>query len=80
MGTSPTVIVALEARPVGEHTAAQPIPVEVAPIILDASHSAGRAFGADGTPMAVLIDVEGNIASEIATGAAAVLALANGQD
>jgi peroxiredoxin len=36
----------------------------------------GRLFGATGTPMAVLIDAEGKIASEVASGAQAVLALA----
>jgi hypothetical protein len=36
----------------------------------------GRLFGATGTPMAVLVDAEGKIASELAVGAPAVLALA----
>src|SRR5205814_6697260 len=36
----------------------------------------GRLFGATGTPMAVLVDVKGKIASELAVGAPAVLALA----
>jgi peroxiredoxin len=36
----------------------------------------GRLFGAAGTPMAVLIDAEGKIASEVTAGAQAVLALA----
>jgi len=36
----------------------------------------GRLFGATGTPMAVLVDAEGKIASELAAGAPAVLALA----
>src|SRR5205807_7058688 len=39
----------------------------------------GRLFGANGTPMAVLVDAQGKIASELAAGAPAVLALA-GQD
>jgi hypothetical protein len=38
--------------------------------------SVGRQFGAGGTPMAVLVDAEGKIASELAAGAPAVLALA----
>jgi len=38
--------------------------------------SVGRLFGATGTPMAVLVDEEGKIASELAAGAPAVLALA----
>jgi peroxiredoxin/uncharacterized membrane protein YphA (DoxX/SURF4 family) len=36
--------------------------------------SVGRLFGATGTPMAVLVDAEGKIASELAAGAPAVLA------
>jgi len=38
--------------------------------------SVGRQFGAGGTPMAVLVDAEGKIASELAAGAPAVLELA----
>jgi peroxiredoxin/uncharacterized membrane protein YphA (DoxX/SURF4 family) len=38
--------------------------------------SVGRQFGANGTPMAVLVDAEGKIASELAAGAPAVLELA----
>jgi peroxiredoxin len=38
--------------------------------------SVGSKFGAGGTPMAVLVDAEGRIASELAAGAPAVLALA----
>lgn len=34
-------------------------------------------FGANGTPMAVMVDAEGKIASELAAGAPAVLSLAN---
>ena len=37
---------------------------------------AGRAFGANGTPSAVLIDGEGKIASEVAVGAPSILELA----
>jgi peroxiredoxin len=47
------------------------------PIVLDQHFAAGRQFGATGTPMAVLIDAQGRIASEVTTGAPAVLALAN---
>ena len=43
---------------------------------LDQGSSAMSAFGANGTPMAMLVDAEGNIASELAAGAPAVLALA----
>ena len=38
--------------------------------------SVGRQFVAGGTPMAVLVDAEGKIASELAAGAPAVLELA----
>jgi protein-disulfide isomerase len=48
------------------------------PILLDLGFSAGRQFGATGTPMAVLLDAQGRIASELAAGAAAVLKLAHG--
>src|SRR5437588_333681 len=47
-----------------------------APVLLDHNLEAGQAFGASGTPMAVLVDAEGRIASSVAAGAAAVLALA----
>lgn len=47
-----------------------------APVLLDQGFATGRAFGASGTPSAVLIDVEGKIASEVAVGAPAVLTLA----
>jgi len=47
-----------------------------APILLDRQSRAASAFGAGGTPMAVLLDGEGHIASEVAAGAHAVFALA----
>jgi thiol-disulfide isomerase/thioredoxin len=47
-------------------------------VVLDQGFATGRAFGATGTPSAVLLDAGGNIASPIARGAPAVLALANG--
>ncbi|MGO9445477.1 MAG: MauE/DoxX family redox-associated membrane protein [Thiobacillaceae bacterium] len=47
------------------------------PVLLDPSQQAGTPFGANGTPMAVLLDTEGRIASEIAAGAQAVFALAD---
>jgi peroxiredoxin len=47
------------------------------PVVLDQELSVGNIFGATGTPMAVLVDTEGKIASEGAAGAPAVLALAN---
>ena len=47
------------------------------PVVLDqAGMSVGSKFGAGGTPMAVLVDAEGKIASELAAGAPAVLELA----
>ena len=46
-------------------------------VVLDQAFATGRAFGAGGTPSAVLVDAEGQIASEVAVGAQAVLALAN---
>ena len=46
------------------------------PVLLDENLVVGRAFDTPGTPSAVLIDEQGKIASELAVGAAAVLALA----
>jgi thiol-disulfide isomerase/thioredoxin len=48
-------------------------------VLLDEDFSAGTAFGANGTPMAVLVDAEGRIGSGTVAGADAVLALANGR-
>jgi methylamine dehydrogenase accessory protein MauD len=45
-------------------------------VVLDQQFSTGQAFGAAGTPSAVLVDAEGRVASEIGVGAQAVLALA----
>jgi len=45
-------------------------------VVLDQQFATGRAFGASGTPSAVLVDAEGRIASEVAVGAPAVLGLA----
>jgi peroxiredoxin len=47
------------------------------PVVLDQGFSVGNTFGATGTPMAVLVDAEGKIASTFAAGAPAVLALAS---
>jgi peroxiredoxin len=49
------------------------------PVVLDQNFAAGRAFGASGTPAAVLIDANGKVASEVVLGAPAVLALARSQ-
>ncbi len=46
-------------------------------LVLDQEFGAGRAFGIQGTPSAVLVDDQGRIASEIAVGAKAVMALAS---
>jgi peroxiredoxin/uncharacterized membrane protein YphA (DoxX/SURF4 family) len=46
------------------------------PVLLDQQFAVGRAFGASGTPSAVLVDAEGKVASEVTVGAPAVLALA----
>jgi peroxiredoxin len=45
------------------------------PVVLDEQFSVGRAFGASGTPSAVLVDAEGKVASEVAVGAPAVFEL-----
>jgi len=42
---------------------------------LDNEFKTGRAFGASGTPSAVLLDREGNVASPIAVGSDDVLTL-----
>jgi peroxiredoxin len=47
-------------------------------MVLDQEFQAGRTFGANGTPMGVLIDAQGRVASEVVAGAEAVLALARG--
>ena len=48
-------------------------------VLLDESFEAGSAFGANGTPMAVLVGADGKIASELVAGADAVLELASGR-
>ena len=45
------------------------------PRLLDQQFATGRAFGASGTPSAVLVDAEGKVASEVAVGAPGVLEL-----
>ncbi len=47
------------------------------PVLLDEGSTVGPKFSIHGTPMAVLVDAEGKIASEVAAGAPAVLALAH---
>ncbi|MDP8925009.1 MAG: hypothetical protein M3O34_19350, partial [Chloroflexota bacterium] len=50
------------------------------PVALDQTFSTGTAFGVNGTPMGVLIDAQGRIASDLAVGSPAVLALGGSQD
>ncbi len=45
-------------------------------VVIDDSFAAGEAFGANGTPMAVLLDPNGKVASGLVVGAQAVLSLA----
>ena len=45
------------------------------PVVIDDDFTVGKAFGAAGTPSAVLIDERGNIASEVAGGEPRILAL-----
>ena len=50
------------------------------PIVLDQTGmSIGSEFGAVGTPMAILVDAEGRIASELEAGSPAILALVSGE-
>jgi len=46
-------------------------------VLLEEQFGVGRAFGATGTPSAVLIDTEGKVASPLAVGGPEVLALAD---
>jgi len=48
-------------------------------VLLDRDYRAGAAFGAHGTPMAVLLDAEGKVASHVVAGGDAVLELADGR-
>ena len=47
------------------------------PVVLDEDFKVRSMFGAYGTPMAMLVDAQGTIASELAIGAVAVLRLAH---
>jgi thiol-disulfide isomerase/thioredoxin len=47
-------------------------------VLLDGDFAAGSLFGADGTPMAVLVGVDGRVASPLVAGAEAVMSLARG--
>ena len=46
------------------------------PMLLDEGFTVGPRFGIHGTPMAMLVDANGKIASEVAAGAPAVFTLA----
>ena len=46
------------------------------PVVLDKGYELGHAFGAAGTPSAVLVDADLRIASEVAVGAVKVFELA----
>ena len=48
-------------------------------VALDSEFDTGTAFGANGTPMAILIDGDGRIASGLAAGAESVFGLAGGR-
>jgi peroxiredoxin len=50
------------------------------PIVLEPGFVNGYAFGATGTPSAVLVDSQGKVASPVAVGARAVLSLARNSD
>jgi peroxiredoxin len=50
-----------------------------APVLIDQTFTKAWEFGANGTPMAVLVDEEGRIASEVAAGGPGVMALARGE-
>lgn len=49
-------------------------------VLLDPEFSAGDAFGADGTPSAVLLGADGRVSSSVAVGAQAVLGLARARE
>jgi hypothetical protein len=50
-----------------------------ATVVLDDDFAAGRAFGATGTPQAVLVGADGCVASPVAAGARVVLRLVTEQ-
>jgi thiol-disulfide isomerase/thioredoxin len=47
----------------------------LSPVVLDRDFDAGHAFGAQGTPSAVVVDANGIIASEVSVGGEQVLQL-----
>jgi hypothetical protein len=44
-------------------------------VLLDPAFALGAAFGAYGTPMAVLVDADGRVGSKLAAGAEAIFKL-----
>jgi hypothetical protein len=46
------------------------------PLLLDDDQAVGSALGAHGTPMAILVDADARVASELVAGGPAVLDLA----
>jgi peroxiredoxin len=48
-------------------------------VLLDAEYAVSDAFGAGGTPMAVLLTADGHVGSRVAAGAEAVFSIANGR-
>jgi peroxiredoxin len=48
-------------------------------VLIDSKFAAGDAFGAHGTPMAVMLTSDGHVGSRVAAGAEAVLAMAGGR-
>jgi hypothetical protein len=45
------------------------------PVLLEEELTTGRRFGATGTPIGVLVDAQGKIASQLAVGAESILVL-----
>jgi hypothetical protein len=48
-------------------------------VLVDEGYEAGAAFGANGTPMAVLVGADGRVASGVVAGAEAFFSLASGR-
>jgi len=72
--TTPTVILTTGSREVNEGQGF------LSPVLLDDGGLVGRAYGATGTPGAILVDAEGAIASQLAEGGADVMELARKGD
>jgi hypothetical protein len=68
---APQLVVILPYQPEGN----QVVPFR-SPILIDREQAAAMAFEVNGTPMAVLLDAEGRVASDVAAGAEAVFRLA----